>query len=408
MSTAEIEIGSGQRRRQPPAVRTRVALFGGFGIGNFGNDASLEATAEFLRAEYPHADLCSICSAPEVTAGRFGLPAFPTGKTPSGILRVLDIALLRAPRTIWNWVYALNLLGRMDMVLVAGTGVFDDYRDSPLGWPSRLLRWSLAARLRGARLIFLSVGAGPILNPISRFLMKASARLAQHRSYRDAESREFMAGIGVDERKSAVLPDLAFLLQAPKVERDPTSPVTVGVGVMNYRGWRDSDDVFAGYVETHVRLIRWVEAQGHKVRILIGQTPVDLKAVRAIEEHLGRSLIDPNLTEMSSFHDAMAAAAETDVVVASRYHVQIAALKAGRPLISLSYAPKNDSLLTEAGLGEFTQPIEQIDFDKLTNQIETLLNNRECYRATVRARVAEMETRLKSAIRQLDLLTPLT
>ncbi|MBS0386445.1 MAG: polysaccharide pyruvyl transferase family protein [Proteobacteria bacterium] len=406
MSAAELEIGSGQRGKPPDVGAVRVALFGGFGIGNFGNDASLEATADYLRAEYPHIVLCSICSAPQAAADKFGLPTYATGGAPSGLLRLVDIALLRVPRTIWNWLYAFRILKRVDVMLVAGTGVFDDYRDSPFGWPSRLLRWSLAARLSGVRLVFLSVGAGPIVNPISRLLMKASARLAQHRSYRDADSRAFMQSIGMDESRSTVLPDLAFLLPSPEARRPAGAPLTVGVGVMNYRGWRDSDAAFDAYVAVHVRLIQWIEAKGYRARILIGQTPVDLKAVRAIEGRVGHTLMKPGDAELNSFQDAMAAAAETDVVVASRYHVQIAALKAGRPLISLSYAPKNDSLLAEAGLGEFVQPIEQVDFDRLTGQIETLLKERDRYSALVRARVADMEARLEGAIRDLDLLAP--
>lgn len=403
MSAAELDIGAPQRGGRVKARPVRVALFGGFGIGNFGNDASLEATADYLRRACSQAALSSICSAPDVTADKFGLPTYATGKAPSGVLRLVDVALLRLPRTVWNWIYTFAVLKRFDVLLVAGTGVFDDYRDSPFGWPSRLLRWSLAARLCGVRLIFLSVGAGPIRNPISRLLMKASARLAEARSYRDAQSRAFMQSIGLDESKSAVLPDLAFLLPAPKVERPAGSPVTVGVGVMNYRGWRDSEAVFAAYVATQVRLIQWLEARGHKVRILIGQTPADLKAVRAIEKAIGASLMSPAQEQMNSFQDAMAAAAETDLVVASRYHVQIAALKVGRPLISLSYAPKNDSLLCDAGLGEFTQPVEQVDFDKLTAQIETLLKDPKRYSTIVRARVADMEARLKTAIGELNL-----
>lgn len=414
MSAAELEIGSGERSGRPttsptdrPSARlVRVALFGGFGIGNFGNDASLEATADYLRAAYAQAALSSICSAPDVTADKFGLPTYATARAPAGVLRLLDVALLRLPRTVWNWIYTLSVLKRFDIMLVAGTGVFDDYRDSPFGWPSRLLRWSLAARLRGVRLIFLSVGAGPIKNPISRALMKASARLAQHRSYRDAESRAFMQSIGMDERASPVLPDLAFLLDAPKVERQAGRPVRVGVGLMNYRGWRDSDAVFEAYVATHVRLIQWIEAQGHEVRVLIGQSPADLKAVRAVEKGVGRSLMTPAQEQMNSFQDAMAAAGETDLVIASRYHVQIAALKVGAPLISLSYAPKNDSLLAEAGLGEFTQGVETVDFNKLTTQIETLLQGAERYSAIVRGRVADIEARLKTAISELDLLKP--
>ena len=79
---------------------------------------------------------------------------------------------------------------------------------------------------------------------------------------------------------------------------------------------------------------------------------------------------------MSSIHDAMAAIGETDIVIASRYHVQIAALKMGRPLISLSYGPKNDALMADVGLDEFSQDVDNVDFERLTQQISTLVAER--------------------------------
>jgi polysaccharide pyruvyl transferase WcaK-like protein len=394
-----------EKRSEARARPARVALFGGFGIGNFGNDASLEAVLEFLRAHRPEAELSCICTNPAVVTRKFGAPAIPTVLRPRGLWRFADTLLLRQPSAWTNWFYSLGALRRFDAIVVAGTGVFDDFRDTPLGWPSRLLRWCLAARLRGVRVAFLSVGGGPILNPVSRVLMKWAAQLAQHRSYRDANSLAYMQSIGVDESASAVLPDLAFLLPPPpEPERPAGAPLTVGVGVMNYRGWRESDAIYREYVETHARFINWLEAQGHKVRIVIGQAPTDLVAARDIETRLGRPLIGPREESMSSFHDAMAAIAETDLVVASRYHVQIAALKLGRPLISLSYAPKNDALLEEVGLGEFVQDVHKIDFDLLTRQFDTLARERAHYVGVVRGRVRIMEERLRRALKELDLL----
>jgi polysaccharide pyruvyl transferase WcaK-like protein len=382
-----------------------VALFGGFGIGNFGNDASLEAVLGFLRAERPDVEISCICTEPRVVAAKYGVPAIATVRKLRGPWRRLDTLLLRQPSAWRNWLHRLAAVRRCDVILVAGTGVFDDFRDTPLGWPSRLLLWCLAARLRGVRVAFLSVGGGPILNPISRMLMKSAAQLAQHRSYRDDDSLAYMRSIGMDENASIVLPDLAFLLPTPPEPPRPAgAPLTVGVGIMNYRGWRDSKTVFEDYVDTHARLIQWLDARGYATRIIIGQAPTDFKAVRAIEERLGRPLIGPREEAMNSIHDAMQAIAETDLVVASRYHVQIAALKMRRPLISLSYAPKNDALLQEVGLGAFIQDVHRIDFDLLTRQIDTLASERSRYGAIVADRVSAMEQRLRQALRELDLL----
>ncbi len=391
-------------RAQTSARRLRVALFGGFGIGNFGNDASLEAVLNFLRAERPELELSCICSEPAVVSARFGAPAIATVRKLRGPWRLVDTLLLRQPGAWRNWLSCLQGVRRFDVIVVAGTGVFDDFRDSPLGWPSRLLRWCVAARLRGVRVAFLSVGGGPILNPISRVLMKWAAQLGDHRSYRDTDSLDYMRSIGVDENRSVVLPDLALLLPAPAERPRPAdAPITVGVGVMNYRGWRDSDAVFNDYIQTHVRLIEWLQGRGWKARIVIGQAPTDLVAVREIEKRLGRPLIGPREEAMSSIHDAMQAIGETDLVVASRYHVQIAALKMRRPLISLSYAPKNDALLQAAGMGAFVQDVHKVDFDLLTRQIETLAGERGRYVDIVDNQVSAMERRLRQALLALDL-----
>lgn len=389
----------------PQTQALRIGVFGGFGIGNFGNDASLEAALDFLRAERPEAEVSVICTKPDVVEATYGVAAIPTTVRPEGLARKLDTLLLRQPSAWSNWVRCLAALKRYDVMLVAGTGVFDDFRDTPWGWPSRLLRWCLAARMRGVRIAYLSVGGGPILNPVSRFLMKRAAQLAQHRSYRDENSRQYMLGIGVDDAESVVLPDLAFLLPKPPAPpRAPDGALTIGVGTMTYRGWRDNDTVYESYLAAQQRFIEWAEAQGHKVRILIGQTPADLRAVDDLEARMGRALVSAEDRAMNSIHDVMRAVAETDVVIASRYHVQVAALKQGKPVMSLSYAPKNDALLEQAGLGAFVHDIHAIDFDKLVGQFSELIEGRETYAEIVRGRVGEMEARLRRSIRDLNVL----
>ncbi|MGH6952092.1 MAG: hypothetical protein ACREH4_14615, partial [Vitreimonas sp.] len=74
------------------------------------------------------------------------------------------------------------------------------------------------------------------------------------------------------------------------------------------------------------------------------------------------------------------------------------------PLISLSYAPKNDALLEQAGLGAFVQDVHRIDFDLLTRQIETLASERARYAEIVDGRVSAMEQELREALLDLDVL----
>lgn len=390
-----------------PASRTRplrIGIFGGYGTGNFGNDASFEALYAFLRAEHPEAEISAICSKPEVIAKRFGVKAVGiAAPRPEGVWRKLDTLMLRQPSTWRNWARCLKALRDYDVILSGGTGVFDDFRDTPLGWPSVLGRWCVAAKLKGVKWRFVSVGAGPITNPISREMFKRTGALAQQRLYRDQDSYDFMKRLGVDGPRDGVVPDLAFLLPAPGAEKPEGGPLVIGVGMMTYHGWSSSGGMYEKYIDLHVRLIEWLIAEGHGVRMIIGQAPTDLTAAREVEARLGRKMLTPRDEEMISIHDAMAAIGETDMVIASRYHVQIGALKMGKPLISLSYGPKNDALMADVGLSEFAQDVDHADFEKLKQQINTMIAGRARYAAQVGEKVAAMKAALISALKALEL-----
>jgi len=93
-------------RAQAKAKR-RIAIFGGYGSGNFGNDASFEALYNYLRAELPDAEVSAVCSDPNVVTERYGARAIAILKRPRGIWRKLDTLLLRQPSTWSNWIASL-------------------------------------------------------------------------------------------------------------------------------------------------------------------------------------------------------------------------------------------------------------------------------------------------------------
>lgn len=371
----------------------RITLAGGFGNGNFGNDASLQTALLVLRAAFPEAALESLCDEPAIVAARLGLPGMKLALRPSGWLKLLDNLLLRIPSGLFNWLRAFWIARRFDVMIWPGTGVFDDYRTGPLGFPAQVFRWSVVARLMGKKLIFYGVGAGPIVNPLSRFFLRTAAQCANHRSYRDAGSKAFMQSLGVDETNSAVMPDIVMgqrVAEPPPVRATP--PLTIGLGVMSYRGWRIDEALGDDYREKLARFVRWAEARRHRVRFLVAE-PSDARALAKLKAMLGDD-VERGGGDMVVLDDVMNTIRDCDIVIGSRFHVLVAGIKLYRPCISLSYGPKHDLLMTQAGIGEFCQPADYFDFDLLTRHVEVIAADPAHYSAIVAQRVATMKARI--------------
>jgi polysaccharide pyruvyl transferase WcaK-like protein len=397
------------------AEQKLVGLFGGFGTGNFGNDGSLESMLLFLRRVAPEQHLLCICGNPAAVEQAFGLDAIPIYRKPrrsaQGRMAVLaEKALGRATL----WLHAMRHLRRLKVLVVPGTGLLDDFAVSPLGWPFDLLSWFLLARLMGVKVVLASIGAGPIRHPVSRLLMKSAARAAHYRSYRDTVSKTFMESIGFDARRDPVCPDLAFQLPAPPSppRHDAEGgPITIGVGVMAYHGWRKGGsrgpEIYAAYLEKLTKFVLWLLDRGHVVRLLIGETS-DLRAVedllRAVRERRPDRRGAIAFAPARTLHDVMEQMADTDVVVATRYHNVVCALRMGKPTASIGYSRKNDALLAEMGLSDFCQHVEDFDLELLQAQTARLISDRAAYERRIREARTQFEVRLSE---QEDLLASL-
>ncbi|AGK57588.1 hypothetical protein HYPDE_29568 [Hyphomicrobium denitrificans 1NES1] len=369
----------------------RIGLFGLFGIGNYGNDGSLEAMLRFLRSQAPTTEIVCICGDPDKIARRYSVESIAMNFRPKHrLLRWLNTLCLNIPGEIVSLTQALRHLREIDVLLIPGTGILDDYLTGPFGMPYWLFRWTVLARLFGTKVGFVSIGAGPIKHPLSRWLMKMAAKQADYVSYRDEISYNFMQSIGCDVSQHTIFPDIAFALPAPATFRPPRasgSVLTVGIGVMTYNGWRgdkaNNSAIYEDYLAKMARFINWLITKGYRVRLLMGDTSDQATIEQLLEALYGaqpETSTAPIIAELAySLHDVMRQMVDTDIVVATRFHNIVCSLKLGRPTLSIGYATKNDALLQSMGLIGFCQAIETLDFDLLTQQFEKLVANRKAY-----------------------------
>ncbi|GAB3008787.1 polysaccharide pyruvyl transferase family protein [Amycolatopsis acidiphila] len=384
----------------------RVGLFGLLGSGNLGNDGSLEAVLRFLRSEHPDARLSAFCGGPDLVSARYGIDATPLHwfggeyRTASGV-RAIALKGLGKFVDVWRtaaWVR------RQDVVIVPGMGVLEATLPlRPWGFPYSLLLLTVAGRLLGTKVALVSVGANVIGHRVTRGIVKTAGSLASYRSYRDAGSRDAMAEMGVDTSADEVYPDLAFALPVPSAER---APGTVGVGVMAFRGGNDerarAEEIYRSYVDGMKRFVHWLVDRGRPVWLFTGDQ-VDAPVVDEILAECGPLV---SASAASSLDAIMREMAAVDVVVATRYHNVLCALKVCKPTISVGYAAKNEALMAGMGLGEYCHPARHIDFDRLTAQFTSLETRSDELGATLAERNAASEQRVKHQLAALSAVFP--
>jgi polysaccharide pyruvyl transferase WcaK-like protein len=105
----------------------------------------------------------------------------------------------------------------------------------------------------------------------------------------------------------------------------------------------------------------------------------------------GRLAGEPSET----LHELMEQLQDCDLVVATRFHNLVCALKLAKPVISLGYAAKNDALLGEMGMAEFCHRVEDFDPERVIRQIGTMMTERERHAARIRAVIADYQERLR-------------
>ncbi len=362
----------------------RIILYGHFGSGNIGNDSSLEAMLHAIKKYRPSAEVLCICNGPQEVRDRFGIETLQISAASHGgddrsgsrLKRIMN----RIAAEIGFWWKRPAWFQSGDQFTVVGTGAVDDMAvKHPWNAPYDLFKWCSVARMGHAKLVFLSVGVGPIMNQISRFLMLWALRMAHYRSYRETAAFEYLKSVGYDTRGDVLYPDLVFSLPKETLPhpKKTSSSIEVGLGLINYHGWRHDPErgeaIYQEYVLKIKKIVAWLLDKGCSIRIISGDA-IDQRPVQEVIEYVAKEkpgqkqklIVEPILDVAQLFEQI----AQTDIVIASRFHNVLCSLMLERPVISLGYHEKNVNLMTEMGLADYCQHIESFTFEKVTEQFE--------------------------------------
>jgi polysaccharide pyruvyl transferase WcaK-like protein len=396
-------------------MNPRVGLYGFLGSGNSGNEASVEVVLAYLRADHPGATVDAMSSGANRVHAQHGIDAIPmmwferyerrVPRSAASVLKALGKGLDVVRTAAW--------VRRHDAVIVPGGGALEvTLPMRPWGYPFAVFTVCAAGRLFGTKVALVDVGASPIRVRTTRWLSNSSARLAYYRSFRDEESREVVRRRGIDTSRDQVYPDLVFGVPVPaQLPRAVNGTRTVGLGLMAYFGNNDdrqrAAELHTTYIEKMKAFASWLIANDYRIRLFGGDSMWDDAIAGEIAADLRklRPDLDPErivAEPAGTYADLLSGMAAVDLVVATRYHNVICALKLCKPTIALGYSEKFVSLMASMGLSEFVQFAYDMDLDRLIEQFKDLTGRQ----LDLQQMMAEKnEANRRSLARQFDELT---
>jgi len=407
--------------KEPEWKSKKIAFFGHFDSTNFGNESTLQAILYHLRRFQPDAKVICICTGPEATAATYHIEAIPC-VTPvahpssetsvkswahrNPVTRVIRRVCIGLANEAYRWIKCFITLRRIDMLIIPGTGLLTDAY-SLWGWgPYNLLKWSLIGKVCRCKVLFVSVGAGPIYGMLGRCFVKAMLSLADFRSYRDNSTMQYLKGIGFHADNDPVYPDLVFSLPETVIPHQGTKkscrPV-VGLGVMEYVGKysvaRPTDMIYMAYLENLVTIAGWLLARGYDIRLLSGDVVGDMHARQKFRDLLRERLSvsdDEHIIDepIGSVEELLSQIVATDIVVATRFHNVLLSLLCNKPVISISFHHKCDSLMSAMGLSEYCLDINDLKADRLIEKFRDLETNADKLKPLIGERAREFREAL--------------
>ncbi len=382
----------------------RVGLFSPMGTGNLGDASTQDAVIFNLKKRLPDIEIYGFSLNTEDTAIRHGIQGFPISRihwehsSPSGnkvspfraalennkFVRVFRRLFLRVPQELIFNIQAFRRVRKLNLVIFSGSGQLADEWKKADKHSYSILRWTLLARIAGVPVLFISVGAGPITSSRNRRFIKWALSMAKYRSFRDIESYQYMAAIGFD-RSDPIVPDMAHSISDVDIyrkHRSESGNIVVGISPMAYSApglWYIQDnEAYYVYLNRLAEFINWLKNNRAEIVLFPSAVPSDSYVINDLRklyrEKFGSTLNDDQ-NQVQTVTDLLSKISTVDIVIASRFHGILLPFVLYKPVIALSYHPKDVSLMKDMGQEKYCLNIEKFDVHSLIGCFQSIRQN---------------------------------
>jgi len=389
-----------------PRPPVKIALLHYTGGGNLGDQASVDAVIDSIRNRWPDSKIALLSMNPTETAKIHAVTSYPlrtytwsvgyssAEKTNEGSrfpllgwLRWTRTPVVMLPRGVLRelafFVSALRIMRHFNLLIVSGGGQLTG-KSGPWGFPYGILIWFLAARLTGTRRMLLNVGAGPLTEPLTKFLVLRALRASNYVSLRDEPSQALVHSIGF-AGESRVFPDNVYALVPPPAiasRKTVNGTPVVGVSPLAYpsRSFHIAEHK-AAYEAVMLKFATFTSAlikRGYEVELFgtdIGEDPATIEDLQSVlRDRYGIDTVPYNRT--SQVQQLLRNMSRMDYVVTSRFHGVVFAHLLNKPVLAVAPHPKVSDHMAALGLSQYCADIRTFDPSRLTEVFDELVRDR--------------------------------
>lgn len=439
--------------RAPPSTPIRIGLLEHCGTGNLGDDATVAAVNREITIRWPHASIIGLSLDPVDSERRHGIPCYAirrsvypferawTSQRRELLTRPLTLkdrlkSILNSRSLFWlikttyllvfrwpaNFIRELVFLAQsflvainLDILIICGGGQLLDW-GGPWAFPYTIFKWTMLAKLGGAKCLFLNNGAGPLDHRLSRWLVKRALLSSDYVSFRDQLSQCFINNIGV-KNAGRVVADCAWALNVcsggeSTLSIENRNWLTIGIAPMAYcdptRHWISDEAAYHRLIRTLARFATRLIIDGYQLTLFSSDIWFDSSAIDDLYSAInsdGAPSIARRVTRkpIENIRDFMDQMASVDCYVTCRFHGVVFAHLMNVPVLALAPHSKVTTLMNESGFSQYCLDIAQCDVDSLTTTFARLMSNKDDVKARIRCHATAYRTKLAT---QFDELFP--
>jgi len=278
-----------------------------------------------------------------------------------------------------NLIKWLPIISKTDVFVMGGGGLQQAY--SSIGTTLFFLSLNLLFWVAGRKIMWYSVGIGPLSTRLSMIFTAIAAKMADTITVRDNLSKELLIRIGVNEKKIYTTADPVFALgasQLPRIKGKNDKPITIGLSLIPfYKVSGLSTQKDKKTVEVYRDFIQVLVSRRFSVSLMTFTNTEDKTIFDEILKgtNWGGNLkivgMGASVTEMLEQYTGL------DYMVAMRFHSAVLGCVSGIPTGAVIYHPKVRALVREFELKKYSCELEDISLVKLKEILDNLIADRD-------------------------------